>query len=76
MAYEHYDINDIKGSDEPKLSLTQRMLLSMFPRSAAQAIYGLGVDIVAFIAKLGLILILPLKFIQFWIESYKKLKKK
>lgn len=37
-------------------------------------LYNLGIDIIAFFAKVGIILILPFKFIQFFIEAWRKNK--
>ena len=37
-----------------------------------EKLYRLGIDIITVIAKIGLYLILPFKFIQFFCESWKE----
>ena len=37
-----------------------------------EKLYGLGIDIITVLAKIGLYLILPFKFIQFFGESWKE----
>ena len=41
-----------------------------------EKLYGLGIDIITVLAKIGLYLILPFKFIQFFCESWKENTKK
>lgn len=41
-----------------------------------QRLYNLGIDILAFLGKVGVVLSLPFKFIQFWGEAWKKNSKK
>lgn len=41
-----------------------------------EQLYNVGVDTFAFLGKLGIILLLPIKFIKFWGEAWKKNTKK
>ena len=50
----------------------QRFLFNVFGQTAAKAIYGTVISIIAFFKKIALFLSLPFKFVQFWIESYKE----
>lgn len=72
MAYEEYDINDIKGPEDTADTRFQRFLLAVFPERLARSIYGVVIDIIAFFAKICLVLILPFKFAQFWVRGWKK----
>lgn len=73
MAYEHYDINDLRGS-VPRPGRFARLLHSLFGYNGGKAAYGLCIDIAAFVKRIGIFLALPFKFIQFTVEEYKKTK--
>ncbi len=70
MAYEEYIDNKRQWNRFDRWF--QQILLSCFSDKAASAIYGTVVDIIAFFAKIGIFLMLPFKFIQFFIRSWKR----
>ena len=75
MPYEYHDRNDISGGEPRGFDRqVQRFLFSHFSEQTAKTIYCLGIRIVAFFRKVGLFLTLPFKFIQFWIEEYRKIR--
>ena len=68
-----YDIDDIKG-EEPKGfdRQFQHFLLNVFGETAARAIYGIVINIIAFFMKIGVFLSLPFKFVQFFILALRE----
>jgi hypothetical protein len=50
----------------------QRFLLAVFPPRVAEAVYGIVIDIIVVFAKIGVLLSLPFKAVQFWIQSYRE----
>lgn len=70
MAYEEIDIKP--KEDNECDGWYKRLLLRLFSHNTAESIYCLTIDFIAFLAKIGLILTLPFKFIQFFIESWKE----
>lgn len=44
--------------------------------SLKEQLYNAGVETLAFLGKLGIILLLPIKFIKFWGEAWKKNSKR
>lgn len=67
-----YDINDNKDEEPKGFELRfQLFLLNMFGVTAAKAIYGIVINIIAFFMKIGVFLSLPFKFVQFFIQSLK-----
>lgn len=75
--YEEYDINDIKGSEptEPFARLA-RMLRTFCSENVTKAICYTLIAVCAFFKKVGLVLSLPFKFVQFWIEAYRENSRK
>lgn len=58
---------------EPKSdSSYQNFLLRHFSGQIAQKIYGATIDGIAFLAKLGVYLVLPFKFIQFFVQRWRR----
>lgn len=77
MAYQYFDRNNLKGNEPHGFDLwIQRFLLKYFSERTAKSIYSFGLNLLAFFRKLALLFSLPFKFIQFWIEEFKKNSKK
>ena len=72
MAYEEYDINDIKRQEGTLDTRFQRFLSATFPDKLARGIYCVVIDIIALFAKIGVVFFLPFKFVQFWLQSWEK----
>ena len=68
-----YDIDDIKGEEPKGFELRfHRFLLDVFGETAARAIYGIIINIIAFFMKIGIFLSLPFKFVQFFILALRE----
>lgn len=76
MAYEEYDINDIKRPEDTADTRFQKFLLAVLPERQARDIYCVVIDIIALFAKIGIVFSLPFKFVQFWKQSWKKQNEK
>lgn len=72
MAYEEYDINDIKRPEDTADTRFQKFLLAVLPERQARGIYCVVIDIIALFAKIGIVFSLPFKFVQFWLRGWKK----
>lgn len=72
MAYEEYDINDIKGLEDTADTRFQKFLLAVLHERLARGIYCVVIDIIALFAKIGIVFSLPFKFVQFWLRSWEK----
>ena len=73
MAYEHFDIDDIRGEKPKGIDRWfQRMLLSIFSERTARGIYGAAIDIIAFFAKVWMWVTIPFVFLTFWKKSYRQ----
>lgn len=77
MRYDHYDSGDGGGNEPGGFDFWfQRFLYNHFSERTARCIYNCCISLVAFLCKIGLFLTLPFKFVQFWIEEYRKQNKK
>ena len=54
----------------------KNILLTLFPPSVAEAIYGFAIDVIALFRKIGVYLTLPFVFVRKLCQNYKELTRK